>query len=158
MGEKTIKALVEGGKASAGPPIGPALAPMKLNIGEVVAKINEATKAFAGIKVPVSIIVDTSTKEYRLEVGAPATSEMIKKEMGIEKGAGNREAPAGDIALEKIVSIAKKKQGGNFGKSLKDIVKEVIGTCESMGVTVNGIKPKEITAEINEGKHDSIIK
>ena len=94
--EKIINAIVDGGKATAGPPLGPALGPLGVNAGQVIAKINEATKDFAGMKVPVKVIVDTETKEFRVEVGTPPTAELIKKEAKIEKGAGNREAPAGE--------------------------------------------------------------
>ena len=89
--EKTIDVIVDGGKATAGPPLGPALGPMGINAGQVVAKINEATKAFSGMKVPVKVIVDTTTKQFNIEIGTPPTAELIKKEAGIEKGAGNRE-------------------------------------------------------------------
>jgi len=152
--EKTIDAIVEGGKASAGPPLAPALAPLGVNIGQVVAKINEETKAFNGMKVPVKVIVDTDTKDFRIEVGSPPTSELIKKEAGIDKGAGNREAPAGDVALAKLIEIAKAKSN-SLGKGLKECTKEVLGSCVSIGVTVDGKSPREVISEIDGGKHDS---
>jgi len=155
--EKTIDAIVEGGKATPGPPLGPALGPMGVNAGQVIAKINEQTKDFAGVKVPVKVIVDTETKEFRIEVGSPPTSELIKKEIGIDKGAGNREAPAGDISMEQIVKIAKQKKTSALGKSLKELSKEVIGTCVSMGITVAGKNGKDAIAEVDEGKHDSMF-
>ncbi len=154
--EKTIDAIVEGGKATAGPPLGPALGPLGVNAGQVIAKINEETKAFAGIKVPVKVIVDTDTKDFRIEVGSPPTAELVKKEAGIEKGAGNREAPAGDVALEKLVGIAKAKTN-SLGKSLKDTLKEVLGTCVSMGLNVDGNNPSDVLTEIDEGKHDTLL-
>ena len=153
---KTINVVVEGGKASAGPPLAPALAPMGVNIGQVVAKINEETKDFAGMKVPVTVNVDPGTKEFTVEVGSPMTSEIIKKEAGIEKGAGDREAAAGDISMEKLVDIAKKKRN-SLGKDLKETLKEVIGTCVSMGVTVDGKNAKEAMQEVEQGKHDSLL-
>jgi large subunit ribosomal protein L11 len=153
---KTIDVIVEGGKASAGPPLAPALAPMGVNIGQVVAKINEATKDFAGMKVPVKVNVDPSTKEFTIEVGSPPTAEIIKKEAGIEKGAGNREAPAGDVALQVIVKIAKAKSN-SLGGTVKDKAKEVLGTCLSMGVTVEGKSARDMIKEVDEGKHDSLF-
>ena len=155
--EKTIDAIVEGGKATPGPPLGPALGPMGVNAGQVIAKINEETKDFAGVKVPVKVIVDTETKEFRIEVGSPPTSELIKKEIGIDKGAGNREAAAGDISMEQIVKIAKQKKTSALGKSLKELSKEVIGTCVSMGVTVGGNNGKDVMKEIDEGKYDTLF-
>ena len=72
MGDKqTISSLVTGGEASAGPPLGPALGPLGVNIMEVIAKINEKTGDFKGMKVPVTVSVDTDTKEYDIEVGIP---------------------------------------------------------------------------------------
>ena len=154
---KTINAIVDGGKASAGPPLAPALAPLGVNIGQVVAKINEATKDFAGMKVPVAVHVDPKTKTFTVEVGSPPTAEIIKKEAGIEKGAGNREAPAGNLSLEKAVSIAKSKRN-SLGKDTKQTLKEVLGSCVSMGITVNGKNARQAIKEVNEGKHDSLFK
>lgn len=155
--EKTIDVIVDGGKATAGPPLGPALGPMGINAGQVVAKINEATKAFSGMKVPVKVIADTVTKEFRIEVGAPPTAELIKKEAGIEKGAGNREAAAGDVKLEALVRISKAKSN-SLGKTVKDTLKEVVGSCQSIGVTVDGKDPKTVIREIDQGSHDSLLK
>jgi len=155
--EKTIDTIIDGGKATAGPPLGPALGPLGINAGQVVAKINEMTKAFGGMKVPIKVIVDTTSKSFRIEVGTPPTAELIKKEAGIEKGAGNREAPAGDVSIEKLVKIAKAKSN-SLGKSVKDTLKEVVGSCQSLGVTIDGKKPSEVIKEIGQGAHDSLLK
>ena len=153
---KTIDVIVEGGKATAGPPLAPALAPMGVNIGQVVAKINEETKAFAGMKVPVKVVVDPGTKTFTISVGSPPTGEIIKKEAGIEKGAGNREAPAGNISMDIVIKIAKAKSN-SLGSNLKQKAKEVLGSCVSMGVTVDGKNAKEVIREIEEGKHNSLF-
>lgn len=153
---KTISVIVEGGKATPGPPLAPALAPLGVNIGQVVAKINEVTKDFSGMNVPVKVHVDPKTKQFTIEVGSPPTAEIIKKEAGIEKGAGTKDAPAGDINLEKLVKIARSKRN-SLGKDTKETLKEVLGTCISMGVTVDGKRAKEVIKEINEGKHNSLL-
>lgn len=154
--EKVINAIVDGGKATSGPPLGPALGPLGVNAAQVVAKINEATKSFSGMKVPVKVIVNTETKEFKIEVGTPPTVELLKKAAGIEKGAGNREAPAGNIALSEIVKIAKSKTN-SLGKNLKSVVKEICGSCVSAGITIEGKNAKEIIKEIDAGKHDSLF-
>jgi large subunit ribosomal protein L11 len=154
---KTIDVIVDGGKASAGPPLAPALAPLGVNIGQVVSKINEATKDFAGMKIPVKVHVDPKTKQFTVEVGSPPTAEIVKKEAGIEKGAGTKDAPAGNITFERLVAVSKSKRN-SLGKSLKETLKEVLGTCVSMGVTVDGKNAKEVIKEVNEGKHDSLLK
>ncbi|MGV8176987.1 MAG: 50S ribosomal protein L11 [Candidatus Bilamarchaeaceae archaeon] len=155
--EKTVNAIVEGGKASAGPPLGPALAPLGVNIGQVIAKINEATGAFKGTKVPVTVFVDPATKGFRVEVGSPSASELIKKEAGVEKGAGAKD-PVGNIPLSKIVELAKKKSGSSLGKSVKEVAKELVGTCVSMGIKVDNKGAKDFMKEIDQGKHDSVLK
>ncbi len=159
MAEKIINAIVEGGKATAGPPIGPALGPLGINAGAVVAEINKQTAAFAGTKVPVKIIADPKTKSFRIEVGSPPVSELLKKEAGIEKGSGTAGKEAkGNIKLESAVKVAKSVRGKNLSKDLKATVKEILGSCASMGITVEGKNAKEIAKEIDEGKHDSLLK
>lgn len=154
---KTIELIVDGGKATAGAPLAPAIAPLGVNIGQVVAKINEATKDFAGMKVPVKVNVDPKTKTFTVEVGSPNTAEVIKKEAGIEKGAGNKDAAAGNLTIEKAVKIAVSKRN-SLGKNTKETLKEILGTCVSMGVTVDGKSAKIAIKEVNEGKHDSLLK
>ncbi len=153
---KTIDVIVEGGKASAGPPLAPALAPLGVNIGQVVAKINEQTKAFSGMKVPVKVNVDPKAKTFTIEVGSPPTAEIIKKEAGIEKGSGTKD-PAGNITLAKAIAIAKAKTN-SLGKDTKETLKEILGSCVSMGVNIDGKRAKDVIKEVDAGKHDSMLK
>ena len=67
MGDKqTISSLVTGGEASAGPPLGPALGPIGVNILQVIEAINEKTSEFKGMKIPVTVSVDSDTKNGKL--------------------------------------------------------------------------------------------
>ncbi|EQD68476.1 Ribosomal protein L11 [mine drainage metagenome] len=152
MGETLIEGLVEGGKASGGPPLGPALGPMGVNINEVIGEINEKTKGFSGIKVPVKIYVDAATKKYRIEVGSPSTSAMILKELGIQTGAKAKDEIVGNITLEQAKKIASAKDASIYGNSLADKVKQVLGTCKSMGVTCENENPKSVIAKISSGE------
>ncbi|HID71672.1 MAG TPA: 50S ribosomal protein L11 [Thermoplasmata archaeon] len=156
---ETIEALVEGGKATAGPPLGPALGPLGVNIMQIVKAINEETKAYEGMKVPVKVIVDPATKEFKIEVGTPPTSDLIKKELGIEKGSSNpRTEKVGNLSIEQAKKIALMKKRNLLGKDLKAKVKEVLGVCLSMGVNVEGRDPREIQKAISEGKYDDVLK
>ena len=159
MPKKTFNFLVEGGKATGGPPIGPALGPLGVNVMAVVKRINELTADFAGMKVPVKVHVDVDTKEFEVEVGVPSVAALLAKEAGIEKGSGKpgREF-VGNVSMEKIVKIAKMKFGHTTAKSLKGVVKEVLGTCVSMGIKVEDKDPREVTREVNEGLWDHLIK
>ncbi len=152
MAETVISGLIEGGKASGGPPFGPALGPLGVNIGKVVEEINEKTKGFAGMKIPVKVIVDTSTKEYRVEAGAPPISALILKEAGAEKGAKEKGEKVGNITIEQAKKVAQAKDEKIYGKSLADKVKQVIGTCKSIGVTVEGKDPREAIRQIDAGE------
>jgi len=153
---ETIKALVEGGKASAGPPLGPALGPLGVNIMQIVNTINDKTKQFDGMKVPVKVIVDPKTKNFEVEVGTPPAASLILKELGAEKGSG---APSthkvGDLTVDQAVKVAKMKYDNLLGKELKQKTKEIIGTCVSLGVTVEGKKPQEVQKAIDEGEFDT---
>jgi len=134
MGEKVqVKVLVEGGKATPAPPLGPTLAPLKVNVGKVVADINQKTKEMAGMQVPVTVTVDTATKEYTLAVGTPPVSALIKKELRLEKGSeATGIKRVGDLTVEQVKKIAKIK----FGHESEGFVRQVTGTGRSMGVSV----------------------
>ncbi|MEM3841548.1 MAG: 50S ribosomal protein L11 [Candidatus Micrarchaeaceae archaeon] len=149
MSEVVIAGLVEGGKASGGPPLGPALGPLGVNTAEVVAKINSETKNFEGIKVPIKVIVDTSTKKFRIEVGSPPTSALILKEIGATSGGKTKGEIIGDIKLEQVKKIAESKAGKMHGRNFSSKVKQVLGTCKSMGVTCDGMDPRAVIAKIN---------
>ncbi len=152
MGEVTINGLIEGGKATTGPPFGPALGPLGVNIGKIVAEINQKTADFEGIKVPVKVVVNTDTKAYTIEVGLPPTSALILKELGIQKGAKGKDEKVGNITLDQIKKIAKTKSAALYGKSEKERIKQIIGTCKSMGVTVEGMDAKDALKKLESGE------
>ena len=159
MATETVKSLVEGGKATAAPPLGPALGPMGVNIGEVVAKINEKTSAFKGMQVPVEVMIDKDTKKFEIKIGTPPASALLKKEAGIEKGSGNpKEDKVADVLIEQIIKVAKMKESNLLGKTLKERIKEIIGTCNSMGILVEGKQASETIQDVNKGKFDKEIK
>lgn len=158
MTKVTIPAIVEGGKATAGPPLGPALGPLQVNIGGIIDEINKKTKDFAGVKVPVKVIVDKDTKKFEIEVGSPSTGELLKKEAGAEKGRkGGADDPKviADLKFAQIVKVARMKSGTSLTRELKNGVNEVLGTCVSLGITVDGQDARKVIAEVHAGKHDS---
>lgn len=155
MGEQKISTLVTGGEASAGPPLGPALGPMGVNIMQVINAINEKTKDFAGMKVPVTVSVDSDTKKWEIEIGIPSAAALILKEAGIQKGSGTSGTDwVADIKMDSVVKVAQTKLESSYATSLKSVAKTIIGTCVPLGIKIEGKTPKEITAEINAGKWD----
>ncbi|MCS7124156.1 MAG: 50S ribosomal protein L11 [Candidatus Bathyarchaeota archaeon] len=156
--KKVVELLVSGGQATAGPPLGPALGPLGVNVLAVVNKINELTKDYAGMKVPVKVVVNPETKEFEVNVGTPTTSALIVSELKIEKGSGNPKAQkVGNLSMQQLIRIAKIKRPELLSRTLKSAVKEIVGTCVSMGVTVEGKDPKDILKEIEEGKYDKMF-
>lgn len=162
MGKITVSAMIEGGKASAAPPLGPQLGPTGLNIGEVIAQINSATKDFAGMNVPVKVVADPATKTFEIEVGTPPTSGLIKKELGLkepvkEEAGVKGKKTIGNLSMAQVKKIAGMKQGSSLAKGARNAAKEICGTCLSLGVTVEGRNAREVQKEIDAGKHDSVL-
>jgi len=159
MAKESVDVLIEGGKATAAPPLGPALGPLGVNIGQVVASINQKTADFKGMQVPVKVTVDRDTKEFSITVGTPPASSLIKKEAGVQKGSGNPVAEkVADLKIEQIIKIAKMKQDSLLGANMKSKVKEIMGTCNSMGILVEGKQASETIKDVNSGIFDEKIK
>ncbi|MCW1291510.1 MAG: 50S ribosomal protein L11 [Candidatus Rehaiarchaeum fermentans] len=138
----TLKAIVEGGKASFGPPLGPLLSSGGLSPQQVIPKINELTKEFSGMKVPIEIEIDKETKQYELKVGMPFISEELKKIAGIEKGFGDRSNSV-SIPFEKIKELASKRIKNSISSDEKKVINEILGTCLSIGIKVENKDPRE---------------
>ena len=158
MATQMVETLIQGGKASAAPPLGPALGPTGVNIGQVVSEINKKTADLAGMQVPVKFIVDTVNKTFTIEIGTPPAAALIKREAGIEKGAANPlQEKVADLVMEQIIKIAKTKEDSLLGKTMKAKVKEVVGTCQSMGILVEGKPAHETIIDITNGVFDEKI-
>ncbi len=154
-----VKLIVDGGSMKPGPAVSQQLGPLGLNLGKIISDVNEATKGFAGMKVPVELDVDPKTKTYKVNVFSPPVAELIKKELGIEKGSGEAgKFKVGNIAFERIVSIAKTKMQNLLAKDLKSAVRLVVGTCVSLGVLIDSKEGKDVEEEIQAGKYDKEIK
>jgi large subunit ribosomal protein L11 len=153
-----IKLLAEGGSMKPGPAISQKLGPAGVNMGQVIQKVNDATKDFKGLKVPVELDIDPTTKEIQIKVFSPPVSELLKKELGFEKGSGKqKEFQSGNASIEQIIKIAKTKQDNLLSKDLKSAVKMVTGTCVSLGLLIESKPAKDVVEEISEGKYDSEI-
>ncbi len=152
---KTVSALVVGGEATAGPPLGPALGPLGVNVMAIVKEINDLTKDYTGMRVPVKVNVETETKKFTVEVGIPTASALIVKESGIAKGSATpKTASAGNLTVASLVKIARVKMPQSYGKDTKSVAKEVAGSCVSMGVTIENKPAKEFQVEVAEHKWD----
>jgi len=156
--KKIVELLINGGQANAGPPLGPALGPLGINIVAVVTKINEVTKDYAGMRVPVKISVDYEDKTFDVTVGTPTASALIVAELKVEKGSGTpNTVKVGDLSIEQMVRIAKIKRPELLAPTLKKATKELLGTCVSVGVTVDGKDPREVQTDVDAGTYEQLF-
>ena len=156
--KKVVELLINGGQANAGPPLGPALGPLGINIVAIVTKINELTKDYAGMRVPVKIAVDTEDKTFDVTVGTPTASALIISELKVEKGSGTpNSVKIGDLSMEQILRIAKIKGPQLLAPTVKKATKELLGTCVSLGVTVKGKDPREVQKDVDAGNYEQLF-
>lgn len=156
---QVVEVLVDGGKASAGPPLGPALGPTGLNVMNVVKMINEKTAAFAGMKVPVKVTFDPKAKTFDVTVGTPPTSALIISELKIEKGSGRPKTDkVGNLTIAQVIKVSRMKQDSLMGADLKARCKEVAGTANSCGVTIEGVDAHTFQKQLDDGQWDAKLK
>jgi len=152
-----IKLLVDGGDMKPGPAIGQKLGPLGINIGKVVQDVNQATKAFKGVKVPVELDI-AKNKTFTIKVLSPPTTELLKKELGIEKASGDhKKIKSGNASIEQVISVAKIKSSNLLATNFKAAVKSVVGSCVSAEILIENKEPKELMKEIEAGKYDKEI-
>jgi len=153
---ETIELLVEGGEATAGPPLGPALGPTDINVGEVVGAINEETADFEGTEVPVTVTIEDG--EYEIDVGLPPTSALIKDELGFDTGSGRPQAEfVADMSAEELKKVAEMKADDLLSYDTKNAAKEIAGSCVCLGVKIEGEDPREAARRIDEGEFDDVL-
>ena len=153
-----VKILTEGANMKPGPAIAQKLGPLGINMGQVIQEINKATESFKGLKVPVELDIDTATKKFTVKVFSPPISELIKKELGLEKASGDhKKLKAGNMAIEQVISITKTKFPNMLSKTLKSAIKAAVGSCASLGLLIENKETKEIEREIEQGVYDKQI-
>jgi len=153
-----IKLLIEGGDMKPGPAIAQQIGPLGINMGKVISEINSATKDFKGMKVPVELDIDEKTKDFKVHTSSPPTSELLKKELKLEKGTSDhKNIQMGNASIEDMIKVAKIKSGNMLEKDMKASVKSVLGTAKSMGILVENKDPNELIEDVNIGKYDKQI-
>ncbi|MDD2643116.1 MAG: 50S ribosomal protein L11 [Methanobacteriaceae archaeon] len=158
MAKDTVEILIEGGSATPGPPLGPAIGPFGINMMQVVEEINEKSADFKGMKVPVIVTIDSDTKDFEIAIGTPPTTALIMDELNIEKGSHEPGTEvAADLSVEQALKIARMKYDSLLANNYKHGAKEVMGTCVSMGLTVDGKDPREAQKAVDAGEYDDIL-
>ena len=131
-----IKLQINAAKATASPPVGPALGQHGVNIAAFIKEFNARTQAMEGYKIPVVITV-YADRSFTFITKTPPTPLLIKKAIGIETGSGvPNKTKVGNITRAQITEIAKTKMQDLKGATLEAVESQVAGTCRSMGITV----------------------
>jgi large subunit ribosomal protein L11 len=158
MVEKKFHFIISGGEATGGPPIGPAIGPLGVNIMAIVNKINDETSEYMGVKVPVEVTIDTDSKEFSLRVGMLSAYALITQSLGIDKGSDIPNSNfVGDVSFNQVIDIAKKKWNGLLAGTLRSAVREIVGSCQSIGVTIDGKSAKEVQGLIESGEYNDVL-
>jgi len=153
----TIEVLVPGGEANPGPPLGPELGPTPVNVQDVVQQINDETDAFDGMEVPVTVEYEDDGS-FTISVGVPPTAELVKDEAGFETGSGEpQENFVADLTVEQVKKIAEQKSSDLLSYDSFNAAKEVVGTCTSLGVTIEGNDPREFKERMEDGEYDDVF-
>ncbi|MCI5811749.1 MAG: 50S ribosomal protein L11 [Clostridiales bacterium] len=131
-----VKFQINAGKAVAGPPVGPALAPHGISLPNFVKEFNERTKDNIGFKVPVVVTI-YADRSFTFITKSPPAAALIKKACGIESGSGvPNKTKVATITKEDIRKIAETKMNDLNAKDLEGAMSMIAGTCRSMGVVV----------------------
>jgi len=153
-----IKLLIDGGNMTPGPAVAQQLGPMGVNMGKVISDVNEATKEFKGMKVPVELDIDEKTKDFTVKTFSPPTSELLKKELGVEKCTpDHKNQKIGNLSIEDVIKVTKIKYPNMLEKEFKSAVKSVLGTCASIGTFVESKEANELIEDVRIGKFDKEI-
>ena len=151
---ETIEVLVPGGQVDPGPPLGQELGPTPVDVQAVVQQINDETEAFDGTEVPVTVSYEEDGS-FEIEVGVPPTAELIKDEAGFDTGSGEpHEEFVANLTVDQVKQIADQKHTDLLSYDLKNAAKEVVGTCVTLGVTIEGENPREFRERIDSGEYD----
>ena len=131
-----IKLQINAAKATASPPVGPALGQHGVNIAAFIKEFNARTQNMEGYKIPVVITV-YADRSFTFITKTPPTPLLVMKAIGLEKGSGvPNKTKVGQITRAQITEIAKSKMQDLKGATLEGVESHVAGTCRSMGVVV----------------------
>ena len=128
-----IKLQIEAGKATPAPPVGTALGPAGVNIGEFVKQFNDKTRPMAGNIVPVLMTV-YKDRSFTFIVKKPPASRLILKKLGLEKGSDKPQNKVGKLSKQQLKEIAEEKMEDLNSGSLEQAKRVIAGTARSMGI------------------------
>jgi len=133
-----IKVQVTGGQATPAPPVGTALGPHGVNIGQFVSQFNEKTRDMMGMTIPVVITV-YNDRSFEFILKSPPAAVLLKKAAGVARGSGSPlKTKVGTVTGAQVEQIAKQKYEDLNASSLEQAMKMISGTARSMGIEIIG--------------------
>ncbi|CAN6253653.1 hypothetical protein GQ55_1G352900 [Panicum hallii var. hallii] len=144
---------VTGGEVGAASSLAPKIGPLGLSpkkIGEDIAK--ETAKDWKGLRVTVKLTVQN--RQAKVSVVPSAAALVIKalKEPERDRKKVKNIKHSGNISLDDVIEIARTMRPRSMAKEMAGTVKEILGTCVSVGCTVDGKDPKDLQQEIDDGE------
>lgn len=130
---KIVKLQIEAGKATPAPPVGTALGPAGVNIGEFVKQFNDQTRPLAGNQVPVVLTV-YKDRSFSFIVKKPPASRAILKKLGIEKGSTKPQNKVAKLSKQQLTELAQDKMDDLNTSDIEQAKKIIAGTARSMGI------------------------
>lgn len=143
---------VTGGEVGAASSLAPKIGPLGLSpkkIGEDIAK--ETAKDWKGLRVTVKLTVQNRQAKVAVVPSAAALVIKALKEPERDRKKTKNIKHNGNITLDDVIEIAKVMRPRSMAKDLSGTVKEILGTCVSVGCTVDGKDPKDLQQEITDG-------
>ncbi|XP_065211495.1 large ribosomal subunit protein uL11 [Planococcus citri] len=151
---KVVNLRCVGGEVGATSSLAPKIGPLGLSPKKVGDDIAKATADWKGLKITVQLRIQN--RVATISVVPSAASLIIKalKEPPRDRKKVKNVKHNGNITMEEVINIARVMRPRSMANKLEGTVKEVLGTCQSVGCTVDGKPPHDIIDEINDGEAD----
>ncbi|KAI8804592.1 ribosomal protein L12 [Cladochytrium replicatum] len=149
---KIVVLRTTGGEVAGGSALAPKIGPLGLSPKKVGEDIAKATGDWKGLRVTVKLIVQN--RQAQIEVVPSASSLVIKalKEPPRDRKKEKNIKHSGNLALNDVIDIARKMRPKSMAKELSGTVREILGTCFSVGCTVEGQSPQDISEKVASGE------
>jgi large subunit ribosomal protein L12e len=141
-----------GGEAPSGAALAPKVGPLGLSAKKIGDDVAKNTKDFKGLKVTVKLIVQNRQAQIEVVPSAAALVIGALKEPPRDRKKVKNIKHDGDISLDTVYDIARKMRARSMAKALAGTVKEILGTCVSVGCTIDGSDPKDVQSQIDSGE------
>ncbi|KAI8835016.1 60S ribosomal protein L12 [Chytriomyces hyalinus] len=149
---KIVMLRATGGEVAGGSALAPKIGPLGLSPKKIGDDIAKATQEWKGLRVTVKLIVQN--RQAAIEVVPSASSLVIRalKEPPRDRKKEKNIKHSGNVSLNDIIEVARKMRAKSMAKEFKGTVREILGTAFSVGCTVDGMSPQEVSEKVQSGE------